>query len=97
MAATTILRTVRWTLREARSLQATSSQPFMRGFHASSTVAKQQKTLAIYREEYNVWERRAPLTPAHVQTLTREGVKVRRGSMRSSGVTSDEVSQCHRE
>ena len=34
------------------------------------------KVLAIRREESNVWERRAPLNPSHVQSLVREGVKV---------------------
>lgn len=32
--------------------------------------------LAIRREETNIWERRAPLNPNHVQSLVREGVKV---------------------
>jgi len=48
-------------------------------FHRSAVTSKQQKILAICREEYNAWERRAPLSPAHVQTLTREGVRVRVG------------------
>jgi alpha-aminoadipic semialdehyde synthase len=32
--------------------------------------------IAIRRETKNRWERRAPLTPAHVRTLNRQGVRV---------------------
>ena len=34
------------------------------------------KVLALRREDYNVWERRAPLTPSHVQQLVKSGVRV---------------------
>uniref|UniRef100_A0A646QGR2 Alpha-aminoadipic semialdehyde synthase n=1 Tax=Hemiscolopendra marginata TaxID=943146 RepID=A0A646QGR2_9MYRI len=34
------------------------------------------KILAVRREDSSVWERRAPLSPASVRQLTREGVKV---------------------
>ena len=33
-------------------------------------------SLAIVREEYGMWERRAPLSPKHVSLLSREGFKV---------------------
>ncbi len=78
-----VLRTARVSLGEAGAfLKAVKGGArgwaSARGWHSSSIcAANRQKTLAIYREEYNVWERRAPLSPAHVQTLTREGVKVR--------------------
>ena len=35
-----------------------------------------QPVLAIRREDNSVWERRAPLSPAHVRQLVRDGVKV---------------------
>eukprot|EP01045_Picozoa_sp_COSAG04_P048082 COSAG04_NODE_18265_length_447_cov_0.804598_1_plen_94_part_01 len=33
-------------------------------------------TLGIVRESYSKWERRAPLTPAHVGQLVSQGVRV---------------------
>lgn len=35
-----------------------------------------KSVLAIRREDVNVWERRAPLSPAHVRDLVKNGVKV---------------------
>ncbi|XP_036356973.1 alpha-aminoadipic semialdehyde synthase, mitochondrial isoform X2 [Octopus sinensis] len=35
-----------------------------------------KKVLAIRREDVNVWERRAPLSPAHVKQLVKDGIKV---------------------
>ncbi|GAB1600841.1 alpha-aminoadipic semialdehyde synthase, mitochondrial-like isoform X2 [Argonauta hians] len=35
-----------------------------------------RRVLAIRREDVNVWERRAPLSPAHVKQLVKDGVKV---------------------
>ena len=37
--------------------------------------------LGIRREESSVWERRAPLSPNHVQSLVSRGVKVRKTHM----------------
>ena len=34
------------------------------------------KVIGIRREDNSVWERRAPLAPAHVKKLTKKGVKV---------------------
>ena len=34
------------------------------------------RVIAVRREEYTVWERRAPLNPQHVQSLVRDGYKV---------------------
>ena len=34
------------------------------------------KVIAMRREEYTVWERRAPLNPQHVKSLVRDGYKV---------------------
>jgi len=34
------------------------------------------KVLALRREDNSVWERRAPLSPTHVQQLVKTGVKV---------------------
>ena len=39
-------------------------------------VSSQQKIVAIRREDYNVWEGRAPLAPSHVKQLVKQGVKV---------------------
>ena len=39
-------------------------------------VEKNPKCLAITRETYNVWERRAPFAPCHVKKLIESGVKV---------------------
>ncbi|XP_067125977.1 alpha-aminoadipic semialdehyde synthase, mitochondrial isoform X3 [Centruroides vittatus] len=35
-----------------------------------------ERVLAIRREDASIWERRAPLAPAHVKQLVKEGVKV---------------------
>jgi hypothetical protein len=35
-----------------------------------------QKVLAVRREDYTVWERRAPLSPGHASQLVKDGVKV---------------------
>ncbi len=32
--------------------------------------------IAIRREDQSIWERRAPLAPAHVRKLVRDGIKV---------------------
>ena len=42
----------------------------------SSKAGGETNVIAIRREEYNVWERRAPLNPQHVSTLVKEGFKV---------------------
>ena len=36
----------------------------------------EEKVMALRREDINVWERRAPIAPQHVKTLTQQGVKV---------------------
>ena len=43
----------------------------------TSCLATGEKTVAIRREESSVWERRAPLSPSHVQVLIGQGLKVR--------------------
>lgn len=53
----------------------------VRGISSSASVRSAQSSgdpnvLAIRREEYTVWERRAPLNPQHVQSLVRDGYKV---------------------
>ena len=59
-------------------------------------------TVAIRREDSSVWERRAPLNPAHVQQLVKDGVRVlvqpssRRAYLmpeyeRSGAVITDEI------
>ena len=53
-----------------QSLAAARMQLSMR----CSSVAG--KILAIRREDQSLWERRAPLSPAHVGELVRQGVKV---------------------
>lgn len=55
--------------------------PFLRRSLSFSTSQRNSgwgsgKVLAVRREETNIWERRAPLNPNHVQSLVREGVKV---------------------
>lgn len=35
-----------------------------------------EKVMAIRREDINVWERRAPISPAHVKDLVDNGIKV---------------------
>lgn len=42
---------------------------------ASGGTARKH-TIAIRREDVNVWERRAPLSPAHVRQLVRQGFRV---------------------
>ena len=43
---------------------------------SSSAVVANGKVLAMRREDNSVWERRAPLSPSHVQQLVKSGVKV---------------------
>lgn len=45
---------------------------------SSATRLEEGRVLGIRREESSVWERRAPLSPNHVQTLVSKGVKVGR-------------------
>ncbi|KAF0695832.1 Aste57867_13352 [Aphanomyces stellatus] len=45
--------------------------------HLSSATSSSQKCVGVVREVYNKWERRAPLTPSHVQELVQAGVQVR--------------------
>lgn len=39
-------------------------------------ASNERPTVAIRRETVNVWERRAPLAPQHVEKLVKKGVKV---------------------
>ncbi|GAB9474451.1 Alpha-aminoadipic semialdehyde synthase [Globisporangium polare] len=41
-----------------------------------SSSNSMRKSVGIVREVYNKWERRAPLTPAHVRSLVQSGVQV---------------------
>lgn len=43
---------------------------------AAAAVAERKPTIAIRREDINVWERRAPLSPVHVRQLVRQGFRV---------------------
>eukprot|EP00045_Choanoeca_perplexa_P012464 m.136057 g.136057 ORF g.136057 m.136057 type:complete len:897 (+) comp16019_c0_seq2:103-2793(+) len=52
------------------ALRSVCQQQSRRGFSNEAAV------IAIRRETKNRWERRAPLTPSHVRTLTRQGVEV---------------------
>ena len=45
---------------------------------SSATRLEEGRVLGIRREESSVWERRAPLSPNHVQTLVSKGIKVSR-------------------
>ena len=42
----------------------------------SSSSVVLGKVLAIRREDNSIWERRAPLSPSHVESLVQDGVKV---------------------
>ena len=44
--------------------------------HFQSSQARALGGIAIVEEVYNKWERRAPLTPSHVQTLVNRGIDV---------------------
>ncbi|KAL4226643.1 hypothetical protein ACF0H5_014624 [Mactra antiquata] len=50
------------------------------GVHSNQCVrcmaSTDRPTIAIRRETINVWERRAPLAPSHVERLVKKGVKV---------------------
>jgi len=52
---------------------------------SSATRLEEGRVLGIRREESSVWERRAPLSPNHVQTLVSRGVKVSRVEMAIKG------------
>lgn len=41
-----------------------------------SSSSGRKRCIGIVREVYNKWERRAPLTPIHVQQLTQQGIRV---------------------
>ncbi len=43
---------------------------------SSAAVRGRDKVLAIRREESSVWERRAPLSPYHVHSMVKKGIKV---------------------
>jgi hypothetical protein len=43
---------------------------------AAAAVGAWKPTIAIRREDVNVWERRAPLSPFHVRQLVRQGFRV---------------------
>ena len=43
---------------------------------SSEKLYKGNGTLGVVREEYGMWERRAPLSPEHVKILTSQGFKV---------------------
>ena len=49
------------------------SNPWSNLVRSSSSF---QPILAIRREDNSVWERRAPLSPAHVRKLVKDGIKV---------------------
>lgn len=69
----------RQALHRAKAISALS-RSYLKGNYFCTTsclAAKEKKTLAICREEGNVFESRAALSPAQVQALTREGTKVR--------------------
>ena len=42
----------------------------------STSSKAREKVMAIRREDINVWERRAPISPAHVKDLLDNGIKV---------------------
>ncbi|XP_028397986.1 alpha-aminoadipic semialdehyde synthase, mitochondrial-like [Dendronephthya gigantea] len=42
----------------------------------STSLKTCEKVMAIRREDINVWERRAPISPAHVKDLVDNGIKV---------------------
>ncbi|XP_064400611.1 alpha-aminoadipic semialdehyde synthase, mitochondrial-like [Halichondria panicea] len=63
-----------WTGRSSRKLLQRSL--LLRGFSKSAAGCPEGRVLAIRREESSVWERRAPLSPSHVQALVSNGVKV---------------------
>lgn len=58
-----------------RCKSATSFHP-PKPFRAKERLGKETAVLAIRREDASIWERRAPLAPAHVRKLVRRGVKV---------------------
>ena len=71
--------------RSAINMSRTLMQLYCRrSLHATSAVWSLRKptdpgglgTLAIRREAYNPWERRAPLNPQQVKTLVRQGYEV---------------------
>jgi hypothetical protein len=45
-------------------------------FSSSEKMYPGNKTLGMVREEYGMWERRAPLSPEHVKQLVSSGYKV---------------------
>lgn len=57
-------------LRAVRGLRL--GQTWMRSYRQLSSG----RVVAIRREDNSVWERRAPLSPAQVRVLVRDGVKV---------------------
>ena len=62
-------------LRMHRSL-CLKGKSFSRNVEIFSRYLSSGRVVAIRREDNSVWERRAPLSPAQVGRLVREGVKV---------------------
>ncbi|XP_065176515.1 alpha-aminoadipic semialdehyde synthase, mitochondrial-like [Sycon ciliatum] len=52
------------------------SQPWRISYRHLSSSPTNKPCIGIRREESSVWERRAPLAPHHVRTLTRDGFQV---------------------
>ena len=65
-----------WTVRSVRSSRygfvAGKLSESIRSLHSDSM----ERVMAIRREDINVWERRAPISPAHVAELANKGIKV---------------------
>lgn len=43
---------------------------------STTTPARESAVMAIRREDINVWERRAPISPAHVKEIVDKGIEV---------------------
>ncbi|RHY35266.1 hypothetical protein DYB32_000236 [Aphanomyces invadans] len=58
-------------------LHKSTLSPSRLAFQHRQLSIQNAKCVGVVREVYNKWERRAPVTPAHVQELVQAGVEVR--------------------
>lgn len=64
-----------WLAGKSKNVRLSLKVPWRnRIFH--TCTSKCGKVMAIRREDINVWERRAPISPAHVKELVDNGIEV---------------------
>ena len=65
-----------WRVGKMQNLHHFSKVHFIQTRSILTSPKACEKVMAIRREDINVWERRAPISPAHVKDLVDNGIKV---------------------